>query len=293
MNNFNNNNFVAPAMIIPARFVPINYTNPFGCISQPYFPSIVEYWLPITEDLVPKILPYYYISTYGRVYSTKYNKFLNCCKNGSGYNEVCLRLNDTTRKLHRVHRLMMMVFCPIVDMDNCMVNHIDGIKSHNWLWNLEWCDNTHNINEAIKLGLKLPKYGEEHPMSVISDTQARGICELLKLQIYTHQQIADMYNIHRSVVTDINTGATRKYLYHEYGLGNLEKRVCKIFTNEQLHSICQYFENHISEYETSYELYIDALLSIGIVFDRDLHRKAMATIKYKKGYNSICDQYNY
>lgn len=286
---------IIPARIIPARIEPIEikYNNPLDIVQKPINIFEYEYWLPIS---LPNIQPYYFISTYGRVFSTKYNKFFKCSINGRGYQEISMRTLDNKRVQYRLHRVVMMTFNPINDMDKYMVNRIDGIKTHNWIWNLEWCDNTYNIKEAMIYGLKKPIVGELHGMCKITDYEAEMVCQLLIQQQYTYDEISYIVggNVSYSMVNSIANGRTHKHLYYKYGLMNLEKRLCKLFTNEQLHSICKYFQDHKHEqFNSVYELYTEVLKTIGIIFDPNIHRTCMANIKYKKYYNSICDLYDY
>ena len=48
----------------------------------------------------------------------------------------------------RVHRMVMMTFCPIPECETMEVNHINMITSDNRLENLEWCTGVENIEMA-------------------------------------------------------------------------------------------------------------------------------------------------
>lgn len=94
----------------------------------------------------------YYISSWGRVYSTKVGKFLNPFLCGRGYLKVDLHINGK-RTHKKVHRLVAEAFIPNVD-HKPQVNHIDGNKLNNSVTNLEWCTNQENVQhykDSIKL----------------------------------------------------------------------------------------------------------------------------------------------
>ena len=92
-----------------------------------------ERWTPITEQVVPYILPYYYISTYGRIYSTVTQKILTLTVDSDGYINVLLHLNNNSpynrnQITKRVHRLVLASFSPIIGWENLEVNHKDSIR---------------------------------------------------------------------------------------------------------------------------------------------------------------------
>lgn len=109
----------------------------------------------------------YQISNFGRVKSicrlvntkskgkeTKrhiYEKILKNCINGCGYEYVCLSKKGKTKK-HRIHRLVGEYFIPN-PFNKPQLNHIDGNKLNNNINNLEWCNNSENMQHAVKMGL--------------------------------------------------------------------------------------------------------------------------------------------
>lgn len=64
-----------------------------------------------------------------------------------------------------VHRLVAEAFIPN-ENNLFIINHKDGNRENNRTDNLEWCDNSHNVREAYRLGLNKPITGKEHNLSV-------------------------------------------------------------------------------------------------------------------------------
>lgn len=75
-----------------------------------------------------------------------------------GYRRIQLRTDDGKTLTIGVHRLVALVFLPLVE-GKTLVNHKDGNKSNNNVENLEWCTNQENIHHAINTGLLKTKNG--------------------------------------------------------------------------------------------------------------------------------------
>lgn len=90
----------------------------------------------------------YIVSSNGRV-----ARILKGDDNGKGYRFI--KFPDGKRIY--IHQLIARAF--ISNPNNYpIINHKDGVKNNNNSNNLEWCNNSHNIKEAYRIGLHQPKY---------------------------------------------------------------------------------------------------------------------------------------
>lgn len=95
----------------------------------------------------------YQISNLGKVKNVKTQKILKnyTSKQDKGYLKVSLYSNLKSKNF-KIHRLVANAF--IANPCNYpQVNHINGNKQDNCVENLEWCNNSHNMKEAYKIGL--------------------------------------------------------------------------------------------------------------------------------------------
>lgn len=72
------------------------------------------------------------------------------CKNGYLYVNLC---KSKKTKIIQVHKLIAITFLKNPNNYLC-INHIDGNKTNNLVYNLEYCTYSHNEKEAYRLGLK-------------------------------------------------------------------------------------------------------------------------------------------
>lgn len=93
----------------------------------------------------------YTIDIFGNVIRVKDNKEVPQQKNKFGYMNVAL-YKDGKQKQYRVHRLIAQTFI-LNPLNKEQVNHIDGIKEHNVVWNLEWVTSKENNTHASDTGL--------------------------------------------------------------------------------------------------------------------------------------------
>lgn len=118
-----------------------------------------ERWLPVTHAGFEHA---YLISDHGRLKSlprqkrngwgswTIEGKIISPGLHPYGYKVVCLKA-DGKKKMERIHRLVALAFIPNPLGLPC-INHLDCDPANNHYTNLEWCDQTHNMNYAGKLG---------------------------------------------------------------------------------------------------------------------------------------------
>jgi len=94
----------------------------------------------------------YQISDYGNIRSKKTGRILIKCNDKDGYHLItlCKGGKQWTRK---VHRLVAQIF--IENPNNLSeVNHIDGDKKNNVVYNLEWVSRLENERHAYETGIK-------------------------------------------------------------------------------------------------------------------------------------------
>lgn len=91
----------------------------------------------------------YAVTSCGKVWSYRRKIFLKPSKDKHGYLRVKLT-KDGVKKNKRVHRLVMETYCPCENMNKLDVNHINEIKTDNFLNNLEWLNHKENCNYGTR-----------------------------------------------------------------------------------------------------------------------------------------------
>lgn len=157
--------------------------------------EIIEIW----KD----ILDYenrYQISNLGNIKSLYYNNTLmpqlmiaTIFKNG--YYRIDLSKNNVS-KLFSVHRLVALAFIPNSD-NKPEVNHKNGIKTDNFVDNLEWTTKSENRLHAFKIGLQKASIvkGERNGTSKLTQVQVDQIRSKYIPRKYTLKILAKEYNM--------------------------------------------------------------------------------------------------
>lgn len=95
----------------------------------------------------------YVIYENGMVFNLNTCKFLKSNLAKNGYYTFDLWKNNKGVKFY-LHRLLAIHFIENTNSDYTVVNHIDGCKTNNKLYNLEWCSYSINNKHAYDCGLK-------------------------------------------------------------------------------------------------------------------------------------------
>lgn len=260
-------------------------------------PICFEKWLPITENSVPDVKDGYYISNFGRVYSTqrKNGIFMNLMPTENGYLRVNLQLKSGIGRYYLVHRIVMIEFHKISNYNLFQINHIYGDKTDNWDYHLEWCTGSENIIHAYRTGLKVKEKGEDCSYATISNQQAEQIAQLLLEEKYTHKQIAEMVNCAEHIVDNISYGTTWKQIYEKYNLQNrinLRKNIINL-SDEDLHLLCKFIQDNKYNYKNKNQACINGLK---ILFNINYTSNLSATVSRicnKKTRQHITSLYDY
>lgn len=107
----------------------------------------MEKWYPIPGFKL------YEITESGKVRTIANRKIHIGSLSGSGYWNHHLIKDDGNQIVVGLHRLMAFTFIPNDDPEKIVVNHKDGNKLNNEIWNLEWMTILENIIHAGRTGL--------------------------------------------------------------------------------------------------------------------------------------------
>ena len=90
----------------------------------------------------------YAITSCGKVWSYRAQKFLKPVKDKDGY--LCVNLTVKRKAKHcAIHRLVAEAYIPNPE-NKTDINHIDENKEHNYISNLEWISHKDNCNHGTR-----------------------------------------------------------------------------------------------------------------------------------------------
>lgn len=206
------------------------------------FPN--EQFVNITDLQVPGVCDNYQVSNFGRVYSKYSRRFKELSIMENGYYGVQLQLKSGKSRFVRVNRLVIISFkyfpgCE--DISKFICNHKDGNKLNNHIDNLEWMTHSENNYHAYSTGLH--SVGEENSCSKITNIEAIQICELIQSGKYTCKEIASIVggNSNERIIRAIKNGYSWKHISKDYNFDRKNAR--QVFSEEDVHKLCSYFQN--------------------------------------------------
>lgn len=164
----------------------------------------------------------YKVSPLGIVFSEKSGKLkkLSQTNTKDGYKKVKLINNYGHVKGVLVHRIVAIVFLQN-PLNKETVNHINGIKEDNRVENLEWATRKEQMDhiwahpemeksrQAIRDSASIRSW-DKHPSSKLSNKQTEEIRDKYITGCFTHQELADQYNVCRRAIGNIVNYKTRK-----------------------------------------------------------------------------------
>ena len=266
-----------------------------GILPNGEYTDIPEEWFPLTDFFIPGIQPYYEVSNYGRIYNKMTNTYIPQRYDEFIYNIVSLGFTNGTRRNFEVHRVIALIFVyngPDFDYSKD-VNHKDGIKGHNWAWNLEWVTHKENLIHCINSGL-MP-LGEDRQNSVFTNQQVEQICELISIG-KTNKEIENIMQLYDhnvpTLIQNIKNGHCWKHISKKYDMSNANKK--EVFSIDQINKICEYFEKYGRN--VKYKEILDYLnIDYSNMDNKKLNclNSCICGLRNKKSYKEICNEYNY
>lgn len=177
------------------------------------------------EDLIYKnIKPMYEVSTYGNVRNKLTGKMMSHCHNEKGYAMVGL-MTDANSKRNKCFKTHLLVSNTFLDApsssEKLTVNHKNGNKDDNSIYNLEWVTFSENIKHSYREGLNTPRRGTLNGNNKYSEKMIREICELISQNTkpkIIRKYIFDTYMIEipRGLIHDLKSKRTWVNLSNEY-----------------------------------------------------------------------------
>ena len=253
----------------------------------------MEEWRKVTEREIPYIQDYYWVSNYGNVWSEVLRSYMTFHIDDKGYSRLHLKLLNGEDINIGVHRLEMLVFDYRPDHELFIVNHKDGIKNHNWLWNLEWATQKENVQHAVSMGLK--PIGSKVHNALFTDEEVHAICKMLEEGVPYSEIISKLGLQNRghyinSEISDIKSGRLYKHISSQYNIYPIYDETRTVFSDEEVNMMCKM----MSEKNVSY---LEILNALGYDInnlsdqDRDKYKRAISRIKLGDTRTDISSNY--
>lgn len=145
----------------------------------------------------------YEISDYGRIRRSQ--KLLTGNVRDDGYMEYCLSDTFGEQHTHYAHILVASAWLG-EKPDDMEINHRDGNKANNRVWNLQYVTHSDNCQHAVYIGVHKIKRGANHNMARLSEQQVIEIKELWSTGNYSRKELQNMYGVSKTSIANYITG---------------------------------------------------------------------------------------
>lgn len=244
----------------------------------------IEISIPIIID---NVKTKYFITSYGRVYRIYKDtviKYIMPNIDDGGYLRHDFHFKDNNGNKKRVsimlERLVAMAF--ISNPKNLNeVNHIDGNKKNNCVWNLEWCSHSENMIHAYDHNLN--HSGEDNSQAIYKESQIRNVCLLLEENEMTLPEISNCTGVSPYMIYNIRRGIKWKRISSQYNIAKYNVKTpnhgsTKKYNINQIEKVCKLLE------EKKYTLQqISTLTSVNF--------NTVADIKRHRSWTNISKKY--
>ena len=111
---------------------------------------------------------------------------------------------------------------------------------------------------------------------------------------YSYQEIANIIGCSKSVVSGIATGSNWKEIYNKYNLEAHKKQYKLRLSDEDLHRLCKYWQDHKNYYyRYNSDLFKESLYNVlGIHYDNSMSA-TLSRLYNKLTRHDIVDKYNF
>lgn len=228
----------------------------------------------------------YKISNTGIVYNVDTCRVQKPTISNSGYYRVLLSYKGY-RMYVSIHRLVACYFIPN-PLNLPMVNHKDGNKKNNNVWNLEWVTAKENVIHSYDHHLN--HSGEDNIRSTISNEDAKKICELLISNEYTISEISKIVGCSKKVIRHIKSGDSWKRISIFYDLKKHTKKDTNVLYGENhgSHKLTKKSVMHVCELLQNTNKSLREIENItGVSYTN------IRNIYYKSSWKSISDEYDF
>ena len=254
----------------------------------------MEFWAPVTEEMVPNVAPIYYISNLGNLYNIESHKYCNAKVKVGDYIRVLLNCKDGSKRMTTIHRLVCMAFNGLPPGPGYNVDHINCDKACSIYLNLEWVTVGENNRRAYANNLN--KVAEDRYNSLFTNDQVHEICRMLsegvcikviasimEKAIYPKKASCKMTDIIYQILSG-NTykSISKDYVFHDYSRIHL--------TDDEVRDVC--IALSIGK---SYDFIIDEVLDMGYCdkTERERLKETMYRIKTGKSFTRISSEYGF